>query len=191
MTSTPLTSEDLQQFIDTHRIQASILRMAGHTPTVSDAARELDVAADQIIKSLIFKINDQPLLVINNGNARVDRKKIAALMGVGRNRVKFASPEQALEISGYVVGSMPPFGHRRKLRTLIDPAVTGLDVIFGGGGDIDAMLRLTPDELLRITEGQVVAVSESPHRSFNQRRETPRGVLLIRFFGLAVLRFLR
>jgi Cys-tRNA(Pro) deacylase len=160
MTAPPLTSKNLQHFIDTYRVRATILRMAGHTPTVSDAARELDVTADQIIKSLIFKINEQSLLVINNGNARVDRKKIAALTEVGRNRVKFASPEQALEISGYIVGSMPPFGHRRKLRTLIDPAVAGLDVIFGGGGDIDAMLRLTPDELLRVTNGELVAVSE-------------------------------
>jgi Cys-tRNA(Pro)/Cys-tRNA(Cys) deacylase len=160
MTATPLTSTDLQQFIDTNGVKATILTMAGHTPTVNDAARELDVDADQVIKSLIFSINDQPLLVINNGDARVDRKKIAARMGVGRNRVKFADPAKALEISGYVVGSMPPFGHRIRLYTLIDPAVMQMDIIFGGGGDIDAMLRLTPDELLRVSGGELVEVSE-------------------------------
>ena len=159
MTATPLTSTDLQQFIDTNGVNATILTMAGHTPTVNDAARELDVGADQVIKSLIFSIKDQPLLVINNGNARVDRKKIAARMGVGRNRVKFADPAKALEISGYVVGSMPPFGHRIRLYTLIDPAVMRMGIIFGGGGDIDAMLRLTPDELLRVSGGELVEVS--------------------------------
>jgi prolyl-tRNA editing enzyme YbaK/EbsC (Cys-tRNA(Pro) deacylase) len=55
---------------------------------------------------------------------------------------------------------MPPFGHRRKMRTLVDPAVTRLEVIFGGGGDIDAMMRLTPSELLRVTEAEVVDVSD-------------------------------
>jgi Cys-tRNA(Pro) deacylase len=160
VTELHLNRKHLQRFIDTHRVQAAILPMGGHTPTVSDAARELNVDTDQIIKSLVFRIDDRFLLVINNGTARVDRKKIAAVMGVGRKRVKFASPEEALEITGYVVGSMPPFGHHQKLPTLIDPSVTRMDLIFGGGGDIDAMMKLTPDELLRITEGQVAAVSE-------------------------------
>jgi len=158
--SISLTSADLQQFLDAHRIDATILPMEGHTPTVIDAARQLGVDSEQIIKSLVFHIEGQPLLVINNGTARVDRRKLAAFLGVGRKRVKFADAEQALNITGYVVGSMPPFGHRRRLRTLVDRAVTGLAQIFGGGGDIDAMMRLTPDELLRVTAGEVVDVSE-------------------------------
>jgi Cys-tRNA(Pro) deacylase len=154
------TSADLQCFIETHQIEATILPMAEHTPTVPDAARALGVEPEQIIKSLVFLVKDEPLLVINNGLARVDQRKIADRLGVGRKQVKFASAEQALEITGYIVGSMPPFGHRRKLRTLIDLAVTAFETIFGGGGDIDAMLRLTVAELLRVTEGEVTSVSE-------------------------------
>ncbi|MCB0174266.1 MAG: YbaK/EbsC family protein [Anaerolineae bacterium] len=155
-----LTSADLQQFIDAQHIEAEILVMAEHTPTVPDAARALQVEPEQIIKSLVFLVNDEPLLVINNGTALIDRRKVAARLDVGRKKVKFAGAEQALAITGYIVGSMPPFGHRQTLRTFIDPAITELEVIYGGGGDIDAMLRLTPAELLRVTEGEVLAVSE-------------------------------
>ena len=154
------TSGNLQRFIETHRIEATILPMAGHTPTVSDAARELGVAADQIIKSLVFLSDGEPLLVVNNGLARVDRKKLAGLLGVGRKKVKFATAAEALAITGFVVGSMPPFGHRQPLRTFVDPAVTTLETIYGGGGDIDAMMRLSPNELLRVTGAQVQPVSE-------------------------------
>jgi len=153
-------SEQLQIFIDAHRIEAVILPMGGHTSTVSEAALALAVETDQIIKSLVFRTQTEPLLVINNGLARVDRRKLAAGLGVGRKRVKFASPEQALALTGFVVGSMPPFGHRQKLRTLIDPAVLDLDLIFGGGGDIDAMMRLTPAELVRVTGAEVMELSE-------------------------------
>lgn len=155
-----LNRADLQRFIDTHGIEAAILPMKGHTSTVDDAARELGVDSDQVIKSLIFKVDGQPLLVINNGTARVDRKKLAAVLGVGRKRVKFADAETALELTGYMIGSMPPFGHRQGLRTIVDRAVTRMDQIFGGGGDIDAMMRLTPGELLRVTAAEVVDVSE-------------------------------
>lgn len=159
MSPTSMTSDDLRSFITERGIDATILPMASHTATVGDAARELEVAPGQIIKSLVFMIDDQPLLVITNGTARVDRKKLAAFLGVGRKRVRFADADQALGITGYVVGSMPPFGHRQPLRTVVAPAVTRLDLIYGGGGDIDAMLRLTPAELLRATTAQVVEVS--------------------------------
>lgn len=159
-TSSLLSSADLQRFIEAQQIEATILPMAEHTPTVPDAARALGVEPAQIIKSLVFLVYEEPLLVINNGLAKVDRRKVADWLGVGKKQVKFAGAEQALEITGYIVGSMPPFGHRRKLRTLVDPAVTEFEIIFGGGGDIDAMMRLTSAELLRVTEGEVVRVSE-------------------------------
>ena len=155
-----LTGTELQQFIDTHGIAATILPLSAHTATVSDAARALNVAVAQIVKSLVFLNDGSPLLVITNGLARVDRKKLAGFLGVGRKRVKFASADQARELTGYVVGSMPPFGHHCKLPTLVDPAVTTMEVVFGGGGDLDAMLRVTPAELLRVTGAQVVPLSE-------------------------------
>lgn len=159
-TSSLLSSADLQRFIEAQQIEATILPMADHTPTVPDAARALGVEPEQIIKSLVFLVYEEPLLVINNGLAKVDRRKVADWLGVGKKQVKFASAEQALEITGYIVGSMPPFGHRRKLRTLVDPAVSEFEIIYGGGGDIDAMMRLTSTELLRVTEGETVRVSE-------------------------------
>jgi prolyl-tRNA editing enzyme YbaK/EbsC (Cys-tRNA(Pro) deacylase) len=65
-----------------------------------------------------------------------------------------------LAITGFVVGSMPPFGHRQSLPTYIDPAVVEFEIIFGGGGAIDAMLRLTPAELVRVTAAEIWDVSE-------------------------------
>jgi len=158
--TTPLSSKDLQAFIDTHRLAAVILPMDTHTATVEDAAMALGVNADRVIKSLVFMAGGQPILVINNGLARVDRKKLAAYLGMNRKRVKFARAEKALEVSGYVVGSMPPFGHREHLRTLVDSATAGIDTVYGGGGSVDAMMRLSSSELLEVTHAEVIDISE-------------------------------
>ena len=155
-----MDKNDLQVFIDAHHNQATILPLSEHTLTVGDAARALAVNTDQIIKSLVFHVDGRPLLVINNGLARVDRRKLAAHLGVGRKKVKFASPDTAFALTGFVVGSMPPFGHKQKLPTLVDTAVTELDLIYGGGGDIDAMMRLTPNELLKVSQAGVLPFSE-------------------------------
>ena len=157
---TPMNSKNLQTFIDTHRLAAVILPMGEHTATVDDAARALGVDTDRIIKSLVFMAGEQPIMVINNGLARVDRKKLAAYLGMNRKRVKFASAKQALAVTGYRVGSMPPFGHRKTLRTLVDTATADLDTAYGGGGDIDAMMQLSLSELLEETHAEVADISE-------------------------------
>jgi Cys-tRNA(Pro) deacylase len=153
------TSQELQEFIDQNQIEAEILAMEEDTPTVPDAARALGVEEEQIIKSLIFLVAGQPALVIANGTHKVDDRLVARHFEVGRKRAKMARPEQALEVTGYVVGAMPPFGHRTRLPTLIDPAVLSHSEIFGGGGDINVMLRLASNELLRVTGGEIAAVS--------------------------------
>lgn len=155
------TSQDLQTYLDQLGIQAEILHMAEDTPTVPDAARVLGVQPAQIIKSLVFLVNREPILVIANGVQKVDRKKLAAHFGIGQKRVKFASAEQALEITGYIVGSMPPFGHNTNLPTYIDPQVVEQGQIYGGGGDIHAMLKLTPTELLKVSGAELFSVTES------------------------------
>jgi Cys-tRNA(Pro) deacylase len=154
-----LTSQDLQQFIDQNQIAAEILPMEQGTPTVPDAARALGVEEDQIIKSLVFVVDGQPTLVITNGTRKIDNRLVARHYGVGRKRAKMARAEQALEITGYAVGAMPPFGHRTRLRTIVDPGVVDHQEIFGGGGEIDALLRLTSEELLRATRAEIVRVS--------------------------------
>ncbi len=155
-----LNPADLQTFIDTNGLQAAILPLSQQTATVGEAADALGVANELIIKSLVFVLNGEPLLVINNGLARVDRKKLAAHLDVGRKKVKFAAPDQVLEITGFAVGSMPPFGHRLPLRTLVDRAVVDLDEVYGGGGASDAMMRLAIADLLRCTNAEVVDLTE-------------------------------
>ena len=154
-----LTNKNLQCFIDENQIIAEILPMEADTPTVPAAARALGVKEEQIIKSLVFLVDGQPILIIGNGTRKLDNRQIARHFGVGRKRVKMARADQALEITGYVVGAMPPFGHQARLKTIVDSGAMAHTEIFGGGGEINAMLRLTPEELLRVTGAEIVTVS--------------------------------
>ena len=55
---------------------------------------------------------------------------------------------------------MPPFGHLQKMRTFVDMAISRQEVIFGGGGDIDAMMRMPTSELVRATSAEILDLSE-------------------------------
>ncbi len=156
-----LTSQDLQTFIQAQQIEAEIVHLPEETPTVASAAAALNVEPRQIIKSVLFLADGEPLLVIANGTSRIARKQLADTIGMSRRRVKIASPEQVLAIGGFAVGTVPPFGHRTPFKTVVDSAVAEESLIYGGGGDINALLRLTPAELLRVTDPISAEITEA------------------------------
>ncbi len=165
-----LTPADLESYIAAHGVRARVLHGLGATPTVPAAAQALGVASDQIIKTLLFLVEvggaepRRPVIVIGNGERFVDKRALAAHFGVGQKRVKLAPPDVVLELLGYPAGGVPPFGHRAQVPCLVDQAVVDLrerfgGVIYGGGGDDQTMMELTVDELLRVVQPAVVAVS--------------------------------
>jgi prolyl-tRNA editing enzyme YbaK/EbsC (Cys-tRNA(Pro) deacylase) len=115
---------------------------------------------DQIIKSILFIVNGQPVLAIACGVSAINRRAIADLYGVGKKRIKLASPVTVLEISGYEVGAMPPFGHRQPLTTLVDRRVLDFADAYAGGGAENVLLQLNPQEILRVTRAKVMDLLE-------------------------------
>ncbi len=153
-----MDSTDLDRYIQARQLQAEIVRLPRHTPTVGAAAEALGVPPERIVKSLVFLLDRQPLLVIAGGSARVDRGRLAAWAGMGKKRVKLANAELAEALTGFGVGAMPPFGHRVRLRTVLDRRVLAQEEVWAGGGAIDTLLRLRPAVILAATGAEVVEV---------------------------------
>jgi Cys-tRNA(Pro)/Cys-tRNA(Cys) deacylase len=157
-----LTPDDVQAFMTAQAVAGELLLLDVPTPTVETAAQAVGTLPQQIIKSLLFLVNGQPVLAITCGTATVDRRAIGAMYGVGRKKVRLASQDEVLGIAGYPVGAMPPFAHLRPLPTLVDRQVLQQPFVYGGGGGECALLRLAPAELLRITGAQVLDLNSLP-----------------------------
>ncbi len=156
----PLTPDNLQAFLDAHTIAAEIVFPGAPTPTVPAAAAALGVEADQIVKSVIFWVDDRPFLVYGCGTRRVDPRKLAMRLQVGRKRVKLANADQVLDLTGYAVGTVPPLGLKTPMPAYMDPAVRQYEVIYAGGGGIDALLKITTAELLRVSNAEIAPMLE-------------------------------
>jgi prolyl-tRNA editing enzyme YbaK/EbsC (Cys-tRNA(Pro) deacylase) len=146
-----MDSTDLLRFVSDHQIEAEIVYLAVDTPTVTAAAAAVNVTPDQIGKSLLFLVDGDPLLVIANGTARIDYKPLAHHLKVNRKRIRLANSEQVFHFTGYEVGTVPPFGHKILLPTLIERSVVEQREIYAGGGDVNALLRISIKELERVT----------------------------------------
>ncbi|WP_420644842.1 aminoacyl-tRNA deacylase [Candidatus Leptofilum sp.] len=99
--------------------------------------------------------------MIASGLARLDRKALADFLGVSRRRVKTASAEQVLAYTGYVAGSVPPFGYRQPIETVVETAVLQQDQIYGGGGEIHALMQLTVAELQKVVGERTAVLQET------------------------------
>lgn len=159
-----LDSTHLQAYLERHAIEGQILHLDVPTPTVESAAQAVSAEPDQIVKTLVFLVHGEPVAAIACGTARVDRRPIAARFGVGRKRVRLATPAQVLETTGYPAGAVPPFGHAQTLPTLLDPRVLEHRQVYAGGGEEDALLRLDPTTILQQTEAQLVDLLEAPDK---------------------------
>ncbi len=151
---------ELKAFMQAHGVQGEILHLDVPTPTVETAAQAVNARPEQIIKSILFMIDEQPVLAIASGLATIGRRPIADLYSVGKKRVKLAPPQVVLDISGYEVGAMPPFGHRQPLSTVIDRRVIELPQAYAGGGAENALVRLVPGEIQRVTGAKVLDLLE-------------------------------
>ena len=155
-----LTTAGLAGFIAEHGIAATLLTPPASTPTVAAAAAALGVDERQIIKSLLFLVHEEPLLVIASGTALVDRRLLAERFEIGKKQVRLADAATVLRLTGYPVGGVPPFGHLVTARVLLDRAMQKWDVVYGGGGDERTLLSISPAELARVTSGEWIEMGE-------------------------------
>jgi Cys-tRNA(Pro) deacylase len=146
-----LESKDLRAYLQSHNVQAEVMYLEKPTPTVTDAADAVGVEPDQIIKSLLFLVNDKPVLAIANGLRDVDRRSLARYFEVGRKRVKLAGPETVLDISGYPVGAVPPVGWKTEVQAFIDPNILRYERVYAGGGEINALVEISPGDIQRLS----------------------------------------
>ncbi len=145
---------NLKGFLREAGVEGEVIRLPAETATVERAAEALGVTADRVIKSLVFRAKDgECVLVIAAGTARVDAKKLAAVMG--KDRWRLAAPDVVQVVTGYPAGGTPPIGHASKVRVLMDTKAAALDVVYGGGGALDCMLRVRVADIRRLTGAEV------------------------------------
>ncbi len=145
---------NLSDLIREEKADAEVIPLPVQTPTVERAAEALGVTADRIIKSLVFQARDgECVLVIAAGTARVDPKKLTAV--TGKDRWRLAPPDVVQAVTGYPAGGTPPVGHATKLGVLMDAKAAALDVVYGGGGALDAMLRIRIADIRRLSGAEV------------------------------------
>jgi Cys-tRNA(Pro) deacylase len=158
----PLTPADVQAALDALNLGIQIRFFENSTATSQQAADNIGCELGQIVKSLAFMIDGKAIVILASGDQRVDDKKLAALFGVGRKKIKAASAEECVMTYGYAPGGVPPLAHRTAgLPIYIDESLRRYEQLYAAGGAHNAIFPIRLDQLAQVTGGQFADVVKS------------------------------
>ena len=133
------------------------------THTAEDAAAAVGAEIGQIVKSLVFVAPAEsgglePILCLISGPNRVDISRLAAI--TSEPDVRRATAREANELTGFTIGGIPPIGHIRPMRVIMDPDLGRFQVVWAAAGTDTAVFPVPPATLRTLANATVAPVTE-------------------------------
>ncbi len=143
-------------------VSIEIVTFPDSTHTAEDAARAVGAELSQIVKSLVFvapRDEDalEPFIVLVAGPDRVDVAQLAAV--VGEPGIRRATAREANDLTGFVIGGIPPFGHRRPIRVVMDPRLGRHQAVWAAAGTQNAVFAVSPGTLRMLSNATVAPIA--------------------------------
>jgi prolyl-tRNA editing enzyme YbaK/EbsC (Cys-tRNA(Pro) deacylase) len=161
VTEWPPAVERVAAFLREARAEATVEEFPEGTPTAEDAARAVGCEPSEIVKSLVFLCDGEPVVVMVPGDRRADAGKVAAAIGCGRAKV--ASAKDVEQATGFEPGGVAPFPLPRAVQhVLIERTLLGRNRVWVGAGSERHMAGLQPAELVRLTRARPMDAVQEP-----------------------------
>lgn len=147
----------VQAALETLGLQLQVVEMPASTRTAVEAAQAAGCEVGQIVKSLVFKTkrSGRAIMVEASGANRVDERRVEALVGEPLGK---ADAEFVRQQTGFAIGGVPPVGHATEIETYIDEDLLQYAEIWAAAGTPNAIFRLAPADLVKMTGGRVAAI---------------------------------
>ena len=133
-------------------VEPEIVRFPEDTRSAIQAATALDCELGQIIKSLIFECDGQPVLALTAGDQQVDTEALGLLCG---GNIGKADAELVRTATGFSIGGVPPFGHLKQLSCFVDQSIYRYEIAWGAAGTPDTVFALQTAQLERLSGGEI------------------------------------
>ena len=127
--------------------------------TVELAAQALGVEGARIAKTLSFKLESGPILIVMAGDARLDNAKYKAFFGA---KAKMLAPDEVEALIGHGVGGVCPFGVNEGVKVYLDQSLRRFDTVFPAAGTSSSAIEMTCDELETASGGAWIDVGRLP-----------------------------
>lgn len=149
--STPVTLA-----LDSLNISYRTFTHPGPIDSLEQAASERGQVPDQVIRSIVFRVKDDYVMVLVNGSRQVAWPVLRKYLG--QSRITMANETELLEATGYSIGAVSPFGLPRPLRILVDEKIfEPAEVSIGSGVRGTTVILASADLRTALAEAEVGA----------------------------------
>ena len=121
-----------------------VIRLEASTATVAEAADALGVEPGMIAKTMSFLLDDQPILILTEGTARVENRKYKDTLHIKAKMIPFEEVEQWI---GHAPGGVCPFGINDGVKVYLDESLRRFETVYPAAGDDHSAVKLTIPEL--------------------------------------------
>ena len=140
----------------TQELALTIVVQPESTHTAQEAADAVGAPVGAIVKSLVFRLNEDPLLVLVSGPNRVNTDALSAALGAPLAKADADFVKQA---TGYSIGGVPPFAHPTPLRTIMDEDLLAFEEVWAAAGSQTAVFAISPQRIREISGADVMRVT--------------------------------
>lgn len=130
-------------------------RVIEHAPvrTSAEAAAVRGTRLEDGAKALVVRAEDRYVHLVLPASLKADNSMLRTLLGT--RKLRFATAEELLELTGCAPGAVPPFGNLFDLPVLIDEALTAREHIAFNAGSNEVSITMRADDLVRLSGGTV------------------------------------
>lgn len=139
-----MSIERVKEYFRQYDMEDRILEFDVSSATVELAAQALGCEPQRIAKTLSFKIDDQPILIVAAGDARINNGKYKARFGA---KAKMLSAGEVETMIGHAVGGVCPFGINEGVKVYLDESLKRFDTVFPACGSSNSAMEMTMEDL--------------------------------------------
>ena len=145
--------------LDSLGIPHRLFRHEKPVRSFEEAASARGQRPEQIVRSILFQVRSEEfVMVLMAGPDQIDWKTLRRI--VKRSRVRMATEEEVLEVTGYRVGTVSPFGLKNQVRMMMDASVFKEEEISIGSGVLNmAIIMQSEDVRKALGDAEIVSLS--------------------------------
>lgn len=136
--------EKVKTYFKQWDMEEKIMEFEVSSATVELAAQAVGCEPARIAKSLSFKLDEEPILVVAAGDVKVDNAKYKNQFS---KKAKMLSADEVLDKIGHAVGGVCPFGIKDGVPVYLDQSLKRFDTVFPACGSSNSAIELTIGEL--------------------------------------------
>tara|TARA_Y100001970_G_scaffold56440_1_gene71511 strand:+ start:1125 stop:1607 length:483 start_codon:yes stop_codon:yes gene_type:complete len=148
----------VQEALKRFNSKLKIVALETSARTAKDAATSLNCELGAIVKSLVFRAENDFLICLVAGDKKCSLNKLKKILN--KKDVSMADADQVKQNTGFSIGGVSPIGHLKKLNIIIDKSLSRFKFMYGAAGHPDCVFKISYSELINLTNGLEKEIAE-------------------------------